>query len=352
MQRIILCADDLARIRIAGPLGRYAEAIFAVDALRNTKSELFRTWRRRVIARMSRSVNGLDGVRRLVRVRGGAREILRAWSGGTETSDTARFSIPGLRQSQLLAAVDEMCQVAVQPYWSRVYSHLASAQNFRRDIMCGDGIEALLNSLGPGIRWHAPVLTIDSEGTPYVEPNGRGLLLSPSLFLQDAGVLVPSPPGTVEGSPVLVFPDRPHDHCGLLSDEGLLSMPAATRRSQENLAALMGRTRAAVLNGLRDGCSNGELAEKLGVTPAAVSQHTATLRNAGLISTRRSGSQVVHTVTALGRHLLRDGPESAELRGHAATGPHATGHSFPSGAPCPLTPDAIRTPTPVMPRSA
>ncbi|MGP8301120.1 ArsR/SmtB family transcription factor [Streptomyces inhibens] len=218
--------------------------------------------------------------------------------------------------------------------------------------MCGDGIEALLNSLGPGIRWHAPVLEIDSEGTARVEPNGHGLLLSPSLFLQDAGAVVPSPPGTVEGSPILVFPDRPSDHCGLLSDEGPLSMPAATRRSQENLAALVGRTRAAVLDGLRDGCSNGELAEKLGVTPAAVSQHTATLRNAGLISTRRSGSQVVHTVTALGRHLLRDGSESAELCGHMATGPHATGRSFPRVAPCPLTSDAIRTPPPVMRRSA
>ncbi|WP_154806353.1 hypothetical protein [Streptomyces chrestomyceticus] len=45
-----------------------------------------------------------------------------------------------------------------------------------------------------------------------------------------------------------------------------------------------------------------------------MSQHTGTLRAAGLISTRRSGGgRVVHTVTTLGRHLLHAGPEPAEL---------------------------------------
>ncbi|AZS72387.1 hypothetical protein DDE74_16705 [Streptomyces lydicus] len=340
MQHIILCADDLARIRIAYPIGRQVEAIFAVDALRDTKSEFFRDWRRGVNARISHSGQRLNGVRRLARVRGGSREILSAWLGGADTSDTAHSGILGVQQSQLLAAVDDMCQVAVQPHWSRIYTHLASAQDFRRDIMCGDGIEVLLNSLGPGIRWTAPVLEIDSESTAHLEPNGRGLLLSPSLFLQDAGAVVPSPPGTAGGSPVLIFPDRPSDQCGLLSGEGLSSVPVATRRPQESLAGLVGRTRAAVLHALRDGCSNGNLAEKLGVSPAAVSQHTATLRNAGLISTRRSGSQVVHTVTALGRRLLRDASDSSELCGHVAPGP-------------PSPPDAIRTPPPpVMRRSA
>ncbi|MFG2494793.1 ArsR/SmtB family transcription factor [Streptomyces caniferus] len=324
MQHITLCADDLARIRIGHPLGRQVEAIFAVDALRNAKSEFFRAWRRRVNARISRSGQRLDGVRRLARVRGGSREILSAWLGGAAGSDTTHSGSPGVPRSKLLSAVEDMYQVAVQPYWSRIYAHLASTQDFRRDIMCGDGIEVLLNSLGTGIRWTAPVLEIDSESTAHLEPNGRGLLLCPSLFLQDGGAVVPAPPGIAEGSPVLVFPDRPSDQCGLLSDEGPSSAPAATRRPQESLAGLVGRTRAAVLHALRDGCSNGDLAEKLGVSPAAVSQHTATLRNAGLISTRRSGSQVVHTVTALGRHLLRDGSDSNELCGHVAPVPGTT----------------------------
>ncbi|MEU7596522.1 winged helix-turn-helix domain-containing protein [Streptomyces sp. NPDC039022] len=208
-----------------------------------------------------------------------------------------------------------MYQVAVQPYWRRVHAHLASVQDLRRDIMCRDGIGALLNSLGPGIRWNAPVLEINSAGMARVEPNGHGLLLSPSFFLQGGAAVLPSLPGRAGSSPVLVFPGHSGGHHCSLLDEVPPSAPAASRLPQESLAALLGRTRAAILHALRDGCSNGELAEELGITPGAISQHTATLRNAGLISTHRSGGRVVHTVTALGRHLLCAASDCTEVCG-------------------------------------
>ncbi|MFC5762139.1 ArsR/SmtB family transcription factor [Actinacidiphila bryophytorum] len=40
------------------------------------------------------------------------------------------------------------------------------------------------------------------------------------------------------------------------------------------------------------------------MSPPAASQHTATLRAAGLISTTRQGQRVIHTVTSLGTDLL------------------------------------------------
>ncbi|MFD6015064.1 ArsR/SmtB family transcription factor [Streptomyces sp. NPDC060286] len=72
-------------------------------------------------------------------------------------------------------------------------------------------------------------------------------------------------------------------------------------------------TRAALLRAVLDESTTGELADSLGVTAAAVSQHAAILRSAGLITTRRSGSSVLHTVTMLGLHLLRG--ESARRAG-------------------------------------
>ncbi|WP_425541302.1 ArsR/SmtB family transcription factor [Streptomyces rimosus] len=317
MQRITLCVDDLARIRIIGPLGQHIEAILAVDALRNTKIDFLQAWRRRVIATIAHPGKELDGARRLARDSGGSRGVLSAWSGDARAPGAARSCALGLQGAHLTAAIGEMCQVAVRPYWRRVHACLATAQELRRDIMCRDGIGALLNSLGPGIRWDAPVLEIDSAGMARVEPNGHGLLLSPSFFLQGGAAVLPSLPGDAGSSPVLVFPGRPGvRHCSLL-DEGSSSAPAASRLPQESLAALLGRTRAAIFHALRDGCSNGELAEKLGVTPGAISQHTATLRNAGLISTRRSGGRVVHTITALGRHLLCAAPDCTEVCGGA-----------------------------------
>ncbi|MFF3276350.1 ArsR/SmtB family transcription factor [Streptomyces chrestomyceticus] len=327
MQKITLDVEDLARIKIVDTFGRYTESIFAVDALRHSRMEAFQPWRRRIIAKISRAGGELDGVRQLTRVPGGSREILAAWPVGAGPAKTARPGIPVLHQPRLLAAVDAMYQVAVKPHWSHVRDHLTSALEARRDIMCSDGIEALLNSLGPGIRWKAPVLEIESDITGHVEPNGRGLLLSPSLFVQGAGAVVPSLPGAEGSGPVLVYPDHPGDHCGSPLNEGLPAAPAASCRPRESLAALVGRTRAAILHALRDGYGNGELAESLGISPTAVSQHTSTLRNAGLISTRRRGGQVVHTVTALGRHLLRDGSDSSERCGgawHAARRPVLT----------------------------
>lgn len=71
------------------------------------------------------------------------------------------------------------------------------------------------------------------------------------------------------------------------------------------LGALIGRTRAALLYAVAEGCATTSgLARRVGVSLASVSQHTAVLRNAGLISTRREGTAVHHALTPLGQHML------------------------------------------------
>jgi predicted transcriptional regulator len=73
------------------------------------------------------------------------------------------------------------------------------------------------------------------------------------------------------------------------------------------LAALVGRNRAAVLRTVADGCSTTELADRVGISLAAASQHASVLRDAGLITTHRQGSAVLHLLTPLGAELLRAG---------------------------------------------
>uniref|UniRef100_A0AAU3GK47 Winged helix-turn-helix domain-containing protein n=1 Tax=Streptomyces sp. NBC_01401 TaxID=2903854 RepID=A0AAU3GK47_9ACTN len=73
------------------------------------------------------------------------------------------------------------------------------------------------------------------------------------------------------------------------------------------LAALLGPTRAAVLlivAGRPDSTTNA-LAEGVGVSAATISHHTTVLRRSGLITTRRSGGSVHHSLAALGEVLLR-----------------------------------------------
>jgi DNA-binding transcriptional ArsR family regulator len=71
------------------------------------------------------------------------------------------------------------------------------------------------------------------------------------------------------------------------------------------LARLIGATRAAILQATTTGPNTTEIARLLGVSPATVSEHTAILREAGLIRSRRHDNNMLHLITPLGVALLR-----------------------------------------------
>jgi DNA-binding transcriptional ArsR family regulator len=67
---------------------------------------------------------------------------------------------------------------------------------------------------------------------------------------------------------------------------------------------LIGPTRAAILDTIQTGRSTTELARRVGVSAGSVSQHTAVMRDAGLILTTRVGKAVIHTLTPTGIAVL------------------------------------------------
>ncbi|SFB04832.1 DNA-binding transcriptional regulator, ArsR family [Amycolatopsis marina] len=192
--------------------------------------------------------------------------------------------------------VQDFFQVAIAPYWQRMQGLLDAERDARSRIVATGGVELLFSTLGPKARWRAPVLEIASELSGDVYLNGRGLLLAPSLFVADRGVVLIEPERE-SGRSVLVFAAPLDRAAGAL----LWGMPQA---NDQALAALVGRTRAAGLQALTDACTTGELANRLGISVAGASQHAAVLREAGLITTRRNRNAVLHTVTPLGSALL------------------------------------------------
>ncbi|MFJ9441086.1 ArsR/SmtB family transcription factor [Kitasatospora sp. NPDC101235] len=306
MFRIVLTTADLARIRIGESETPAIENVFAFEAFREEQEEGFHPWRRSVHRHLAQRDPRTGRVGQLMRYEADSEQLIELCT-GTERSGTAFRAEMSTSQLQVLAAMRDFFRLAVAPHWSSVRTHLDAARDTMRDIMCRDGVEVLLDSLGPGIRWSAPALEISGFKSGELHLCGEGLVLSPSLFLARPGhVVVPGSGSNGKEAPQLFFPDRPH------SDElvHLLGGSADGRVDRqpgqlESLAALMGRTRAAALQALKEGCTNTELAERLGVSSAAVSQHTAVLRAAGLISTRRNRSHAVHTVTRLGHQLLR-----------------------------------------------
>jgi DNA-binding transcriptional ArsR family regulator len=120
-----------------------------------------------------------------------------------------------------------------------------------------------------------------------------------------------APAADPDASPVIHYP--------VALDVGSLGElwgPHAGARSSlpsrsSSLAALLGRTRAAVLDAVAAGpCTTSELAHRAGVSVPSASEHAAVLRSADLVATRRVGKGVLHTVTPLGARLLDRSPSS------------------------------------------
>ncbi|MCZ7420818.1 MULTISPECIES: winged helix-turn-helix domain-containing protein [unclassified Micromonospora] len=194
----------------------------------------------------------------------------------------------------LTETMDRYRQLALGPYWTRVQGAVEADRARRARAMLDGGVEGLLTTLRPGLRWESGVLEIPTyPRSRELHLEGRGLLLVPSFFCANTPVALLDP----QLPPVLVYPV---DRLGGLTGDA----PAAGDTGREALAALLGRTRAAVLAASDDGCTTGELARRLRISAAAASQHTTVLRNAGLLVSHRDRNTVLHTLTPLGRAIL------------------------------------------------
>ncbi|PYC75764.1 transcriptional regulator [Micromonospora arborensis] len=197
----------------------------------------------------------------------------------------------------LTDSMEQYRSLAISPYWSQIQSAVAADRARRARALLDGGVEGLLTSLRPALHWDGGVLQV--RHYPHnreLHLDGRGLLLVPSFFCAETPVALLDP----ALQPVLVYPvDRLG---GLASVDDTAAAPSGAAR--DSLAALLGRTRAAVLQASDEGCTTGEVARQLNISPAAASQHATVLRNAGLLVSHRDRNSVLHTLTPLGRAML------------------------------------------------
>jgi DNA-binding transcriptional ArsR family regulator len=161
----------------------------------------------------------------------------------------------------------------------------------RARALLDGGVEALLETLRPAVRWRRPVLETDYPVDQELRLDGRGLLLVPSVFCERTPISLFDP----ELPPTLVYP---------VGDDG----PPAPGPAAEGVAALIGGTRGAVLWRLGEAAATtSELARVLDISTASASQHASVLRRSGLVVSRRAGNAVIHRITPLGAALLSGG---------------------------------------------
>jgi hypothetical protein len=331
--RIIFSGEDVARTRVAPAADPVWELVLSLHLLQGrSKDPLMSGWRRNVYAALRR--DGLAGQMRLLLAlnppRGYFPDFLTPYASveGLAAGLDAVRSTPStlLHHDLTVLAADNLLppgaaalargetevlrhltdsmqrylDVAVGPIWDRVQASVDADRARRARSLLDGGTAGLLEGLRPAMRWDGSSLEIrDYPATRELHLQGRGLLLVPSFFCARTPVALLDP----ALPPVLVYPvDR-------LGGPTVGGPPAGTPLGfgREALAALLGRTRAQVLEVVGDGCSNGEIARRLRISPAAASQHTTILRNAGLLVSRRDRNTVLHTLTPLGRATLNGG---------------------------------------------
>ncbi|MCB5163422.1 winged helix-turn-helix domain-containing protein [Streptomyces bambusae] len=311
-------AEDLLNVTfIAEPFPLIELAVALVAWQRSDEQAVFGRWRRRLAGELPGPVRPLldllrpDGdnpqfVEPFVPDLDGALEAVRASAG--------RLTLPQLRRTagrapgsdswlrglwradptawdQLDAALRAGYEAVIAPHWQQIRQCFQADVAWRSRLLAGHGIKAALASTHPLARWSGTTLEVDLPPRYEVRLGGRGLMLMPSPFWTGRPLLADHP----GGSYVLCYPAMtPFPLAGPAPADGALD-------------ALLGRTRAAVLQCLVRGRTTTELARDLDISLPSASEHTRTLRAAGLITTEREGKAVLHSATGLGVDLLRSG---------------------------------------------
>jgi DNA-binding transcriptional ArsR family regulator len=183
--------------------------------------------------------------------------------------------------------------VAIAPYWKSIGTHVSADHAHRGEALGRHGVERLLSSLHPRVRWMAPVLQVLDMTDRDLYLDGRGIELQPSAFCWQVPTKLRDP----ELKPILVYPIQ---HAPGILRQSTVEAASGT----DTLGSLLGSTRAAALEAAVSGCTTTELARRCRISPAAASHQATVLREAGLITTRRAGASVRHEITQLGIWLL------------------------------------------------
>jgi DNA-binding transcriptional ArsR family regulator len=321
--RIHFTPEDVGRVRIASEPDPLWETVFSVWRLRRPGPELiYGRWRDHALRTSRRDdlelllplvrgayypdfltpaegSQGLSAALEVIkstpatRLREELEELVR--HAGPKPSWMARLAEGESEMIQRLAgALQSQYESAIAPFWAEGRAHIEAERSRRARVLLDQGAEGLLDSFRPMMRWEPPVLEVDTPFDQTLHLDGRGLVLLPSFLSYGT----PDALRDTTLPPVLVYPIE-HD---LTLNPGLRPADGAS------LAALIGKTRTSLLESLGDGRTTSELARRVGVSAASVSQHTAVLREARLIQTNRAGKAVVHTLTPLGEALLGDQP--------------------------------------------
>ncbi|OEJ30891.1 ArsR/SmtB family transcription factor [Streptomyces subrutilus] len=280
MVTLRLTVGDLSRIRVIGTLGAEFESRLAELRYAAPLEDEFSEWRRQVERRLHR------------------------------VSTAAAPAPPPAPRAPAGPSPDggHFRATAVEPFWGRIRGHLETQRELLGRTALADGVESALSRLHPAIDWDAPYLRVDNgQDAREIRLTGDGIALTPSLFA--CRPLVLEPDSSRRGLTTLVY-NVP------LDSESAACLWQGEEDGAAALRALLGHTRASVLESVRVPGSTGDISRRLHISKPSAGQHVSVLRRSGLVATERRSNLAVHRLThlgeaVLGRPAVRAGPSTA-----------------------------------------
>jgi DNA-binding transcriptional ArsR family regulator len=183
------------------------------------------------------------------------------------------------------------------PLWPRLRGQLEAEVVYRSRILAFGGVTELFRGLHPAIQFQprraGGVLRIRSDQRAERRAAGMGLLLVPSMFAWPDVYVVARQPWR----PTLAYPARG------VAEVWELSRPSG-RMDAGPLPALLGASRARMLQALQTPQTTTALSSMLRLSPATVSQHLSALHLAAVLDRARVGRHVYYVANALGQEML------------------------------------------------
>lgn len=187
------------------------------------------------------------------------------------------------------AALRKYHDVALAPHWTQISAAIEADRALRGRQMLDEGPAAVLNDLAPRARFRGNVLELLHFRRPSdVYLDGRGVTLVPSYFKEATTLMMLANPSL---PPVIVYPV--HRDTRITLDGRRIA-----------LDALIGRSRAAVLEQAAAGATVSQIARHLRISQPNASKHLAVLRAAGLLVSVRERNTTRHILTPTGQSLL------------------------------------------------
>lgn len=196
----------------------------------------------------------------------------------------------------------------VEPDWARRRAIMERDIHHRAGVIAVSGWQGVLDGMAPGVQWAGhDAIQFSTQSYADRHIGSDGLVFVPHTGL--SGQWTCESPSRI----AFVYPAK-----------GVMAGPSP---GDGGVARLLGRGRARVVAEVRIPATPSQLAAVLGVSLGTVSAHLAALREAGVVTARRSGRAVYYELTPAGNELAR-----LVTAGDRSGNPRGPGCSAPDGA--------------------